>query len=73
VIGESVEKAELGTDQVKSAGDSMTHIVGQAQRVNQLISEFSQAPPSRLNAVVQRFALGRWLRPARAGPVPARQ
>jgi methyl-accepting chemotaxis protein len=100
LIGESVEKAELGTDQVKSAGDSMTHIVGQAQRVNQLIGEISQAAAqqtqgitqvgsavtqldavtqqnaalveqgaaaadslkqqaSRLNAVVQRFALGR--------------
>jgi methyl-accepting chemotaxis protein len=100
LIGESVEKAELGTDQVKSAGDSMTHIVGQAQRVNQLISEISQAAAqqtqgitlvgsavtqldavtqqnaalveqgaaaadslkqqaTRLNAVVQRFALGR--------------
>jgi methyl-accepting chemotaxis protein len=36
LIGESVEKVELGTDQDKSAGDNLTHIVGQAQRVNQL-------------------------------------
>jgi methyl-accepting chemotaxis protein len=53
LISVSVEKAELGNDQVKSAGDSMTHIVGQAQRVNQLISEISQAAAQQTQGITQ--------------------
>ncbi|MBZ8142688.1 methyl-accepting chemotaxis protein, partial [Rubrivivax gelatinosus] len=43
LIGASVEKVEIGTRQVDEAGESMTHIVSQVQRVSQLIGEITTA------------------------------
>ncbi|MEK8052907.1 methyl-accepting chemotaxis protein [Ideonella sp. DXS22W] len=43
LIGASVDKVEAGTRQVNDTGESMQAIVGQVQRVSQLISEISQA------------------------------
>jgi len=43
LISDSVEKVELGTQQVSSARNSMCSIVEQAQRVSQLIGDISSA------------------------------
>lgn len=43
MIGDSVDKVSLGTQQAGSAGASMANIVSGAQRVKQLIGEIASA------------------------------
>ncbi|MBG6081697.1 methyl-accepting chemotaxis protein [Rubrivivax gelatinosus] len=53
LIGASVEKVEIGTRQVDEAGESMTHIVSQVQRVSQLIGEITNATVEQSSGISQ--------------------
>ncbi|MBZ8144128.1 methyl-accepting chemotaxis protein, partial [Rubrivivax gelatinosus] len=53
LIGASVEKVEIGTRQVDEAGESMTHIVSQVQRVSQLIGEITTATVEQSSGISQ--------------------
>ena len=53
LIGASVEKVEVGARQVNEAGDSMTAIVAEVQRVSQLISELSSASSEQSKGISQ--------------------
>ncbi|MBK1688309.1 methyl-accepting chemotaxis protein [Rubrivivax gelatinosus] len=53
LIGASVEKVEVGTRQVDEAGESMTHIVSQVQRVSQLIGEITNATVEQSSGIGQ--------------------
>ncbi|WP_132645723.1 methyl-accepting chemotaxis protein [Rubrivivax gelatinosus] len=53
LIGASVEKVEIGTRQVDEAGESMTHIVSQVQRVSQLIGEITNATVEQSSGIGQ--------------------
>ena len=53
LIGDSVEKVDLGSRQVDEAGTSMTEIVTQVQRVGQLISEISGATGQQSTGIGQ--------------------
>ncbi len=53
LIGASVEKVETGARQVHVAGDSMTDIVAQVQRVSQLINEISHGAGEQSVGIAQ--------------------
>ena len=53
LIGASVEKVEVGARQVNVAGDSMTDIVAQVQRVSQLINEISHGAGEQSTGISQ--------------------
>ena len=53
LIGDSVEKVDLGSRQVDEAGKSMTEIVAQVQRVSQLIGEISGASVQQSTGIGQ--------------------
>ena len=53
LIGASVEKVEVGARQVNVAGDSMTDIVTQVQRVSQLINEISHGAGEQSTGISQ--------------------
>ena len=53
LIGASVEKVETGARQVHVAGESMTDIVAQVQRVSQLISEISHGAGEQSTGIAQ--------------------
>ncbi len=53
LIGASVEKVEVGARQVNEAGDSMSAIVSEVQRVSQLISELSAASSEQSMGISQ--------------------
>jgi methyl-accepting chemotaxis protein len=53
LIGDSVEKVEVGARQVHDAGASMDDIVAQVKRVNALISEISSATAEQSSGISQ--------------------
>ncbi len=53
LIGESVEKVESGSKLVDEAGQSMTNIVAQVKRVNDLIGEISAASMEQSTGIGQ--------------------
>ena len=53
LIAASVEKVEVGARQVNEAGESMTAIVTEVQRVSQLISELSAASAEQSQGITQ--------------------
>ncbi len=53
LIGNSVEKVELGAKQVNDAGSSMEDIVAQVKRVNALIGEISSATAEQSSGIGQ--------------------
>jgi methyl-accepting chemotaxis protein len=53
LIGDSVEKVDIGARQVNEAGASMADIVAQVQRVGQLISEISGATVEQSTGIGQ--------------------
>lgn len=53
LIGASVEKVEAGVRQVHNAGASMGEIVNRVQRVNQMISELSNAANEQSSGIGQ--------------------
>ncbi|BAL95101.1 methyl-accepting chemotaxis protein [Rubrivivax gelatinosus] len=53
LIGASVEKVETGARQVDAAGESMTAIVAEVQRVSQLIGEISTATVEQSSGIGQ--------------------
>jgi methyl-accepting chemotaxis protein len=53
LIGDSVEKVEVGARQVNDAGASMAEIVAQVHRVSQLINEIAQATTAQASGIAQ--------------------
>ncbi|MGP1680743.1 MAG: methyl-accepting chemotaxis protein, partial [Giesbergeria sp.] len=53
LIGDSVDKVEIGERQVKDAGDAMSEIVTQVERVSQLIHEISSASAEQAIGISQ--------------------
>jgi len=53
LISDSVDKVQAGTHQVAEAGRAMNDIVGQVQRVNDLISEISAATLEQTQGIGQ--------------------
>ena len=53
LIGASVDKVEVGTQQVNTAGASMGEIVSQVQRVSQMIGELSRAAAEQTGGIGQ--------------------
>ena len=53
LIGASVDKVDIGARQVNEAGESMSDIVAQVQRVGQLISEMSGATVQQSTGIGQ--------------------
>ena len=53
LIGDSVEKVETGSRQVKDAGATMTDLVGQVRRVSDLIAEISAATQEQTGGLGQ--------------------
>ncbi len=53
LIGASVERVEVGTQQVNTAGASMDEIVSQVQRVSQMIGELSRAAAEQTGGIGQ--------------------
>ncbi|WP_304440604.1 methyl-accepting chemotaxis protein [Pelomonas sp. Root1217] len=53
LIGDSADKVEAGTRQVGAAGQSMTEIVAQIQRVGLLIGEISNATAEQSSGIAQ--------------------
>ncbi|MBG6081694.1 methyl-accepting chemotaxis protein [Rubrivivax gelatinosus] len=53
LIGASVEKVETGARQVDEAGESMTAIVAEVQRVSQLIGEITNATVEQSSGISQ--------------------
>ncbi|WP_164963566.1 methyl-accepting chemotaxis protein [Rubrivivax sp. JA1026] len=53
LIGASVEKVEVGSRQVQEAGESVTAIVSEVQRVSQLIGEITNATVEQSSGIGQ--------------------
>ncbi|WP_077036700.1 methyl-accepting chemotaxis protein [Pelomonas sp. KK5] len=53
LIGDSVAKVEAGSSQVDAAGSKMAGLVGEVNKVNQLIAEISTASQEQSRGIVQ--------------------
>jgi len=53
LISSSVEKVELGAQVVQGAGETMQELVGNASRMNELLSQISTAASEQSNGVTQ--------------------
>jgi methyl-accepting chemotaxis protein len=51
IVDDSVGKIEAGSGQVRHAGDTMQGIVGQVQRVTQLIAEIARASEEQADSI----------------------